>query len=207
VEDIMDEFFPLLVQTSDEDAEMFTDDDYLLRVIERSMKLKSGIERKWKLMFSPEVSSAPDLKRKVMATFSGRFVDDSFLWELRSQTDLVPFSAIVAGDLETIPIPCLDVESAVTTWECVRLYAPFGRVAIIGDKATAGQVTVEVQDVVNGSSIKIENRQLEDLQVCETCATRVWMIMTLELETVVVCFSMMKCHSMTMCSCNLNPEH
>ena len=187
VEDIMDEFFPLVVQTADEDAEMFTDDDYLLRVFERSMKLKGGIERKWKLMFSPEVASFPDLKRKAMATFSGRFVDDSFIWELRSQTDLVPFSAIVAGDLETIPIPCLDLESAVTTWECVRLYAPFGRVAIIGDKATTAQVTVEVQDVVSGSSIKIENRQLEDMQVCETCATRVYMMTTLVLETVRRC--------------------
>lgn len=68
-----------------------------------------GIERKWRLMLSPEVESEPGLQQRVMVTFAGRFVDDAFIWELRSKTDLVPFSALIAGDLDVVPVPCLEV--------------------------------------------------------------------------------------------------
>ena len=162
VDQMMDDFLNLLDQTESQDAEMLLDDVTFQNFFNRSLGLKRGIERKWQLMHDEDIAAA-GMKQRVMVTYSGRFLDPSFIWELRSKSDLVPFAAIITDELDVIPVPCLDNDAAAVMWECVLKHSPAKRVAIIGESGST-QLTVDAKDVLQGSKLVVDGRVLAHRQ-------------------------------------------
>mmetsp|Transcript_32511 Transcript_32511/g.75742 ORF Transcript_32511/g.75742 Transcript_32511/m.75742 type:complete len:1094 (-) Transcript_32511:948-4229(-) len=161
---MLEPFKLLLFETEETQPDKFNDDAFFRDAVNRSLNLKVGTEKKWKLLHDTEVAGSPDLRERVMRSAAVRFAENGFIYVLRSGTDQVPFSTMIAGDLDVIAVPSLTNDQAAVMWECVLEHCKDIKVAVVAEGGK-GQVLVKASEILTAESVTVSGRKIDPGQI------------------------------------------